>query len=157
MAEYGLLLRDDPELATTAKEISARVRDLSALLLERGLPPMREMMCTVTYHDACHLAHGMGIREGPRKVLSAITGITLIELNESDLCRGQAGTHNLTEPEMARALAQRKVDNIIATNADYVVLANPECEFQIAAELRRRGARTKVMHLAEFLSMSLAD
>ena len=155
VAEYGLLLRDDPELAEAAKQVAGKVRDLSALLIERGLPPMRVMKCTVTFHDACHLAHGLGVREGPRKVLAAIPGVKLVELAESDLCCGSAGSYNLTEPEMARMLARRKADNIIATGADYVVLSNPGCEFQIAAELRRRGAKTRVMHLAEFLEIAL--
>jgi len=156
IAEYGLLLRDDPELAETAKQVAGKVRDISALLIDRGLPPMHEMKCTVTFHDACHLAHGLGVREGPRKVLATIPGVKLVELAESDLCCGSAGSYNLTEPEMARMLAQRKVDNVIATGADYVVLSNPGCEFQIGAELRRRGAKTKVVHLAEFLEMALA-
>ena len=51
---------------------------------------------------------------------------------------------------MAHQLAQRKADNIEATGADYVVLGNPGCEFQIAAELRRRGSRIRVIHLADF-------
>jgi glycolate oxidase iron-sulfur subunit len=55
---------------------------------------------------------------------------------------------------MARDLARRKADNIVATGADYVVLANPGCEFQIAAELRRRGSKIKVVHLADFLAMA---
>ena len=55
---------------------------------------------------------------------------------------------------MARELARRKADNIVATGADYVVLANPGCEFQIAAELRRRGSKIKVIHLADFLAMA---
>jgi glycolate oxidase iron-sulfur subunit len=154
-AEYGLLLRDDPELAAAAMQISAKVRDLSGLLLDRGLPAMRELKCTVTFHDACHLVHGMGVREEPRKVLAGIPGVKLVELTESDLCCGSAGSYNLTEPEMARMLARRKADNVVATGADYLVLANPGCEFQIAAELRRRGAKTKVVHLAEFLNTAL--
>jgi len=60
----------------------------------------------------------------------------------------------LTEPTMARELARRKADNIVATKADYVVLANPGCEFQIAAELRRRGSEIKVVHLADFLAIA---
>ena len=58
---------------------------------------------------------------------------------------------------MARELARRKADNILKTGADYVVLANPGCEFQIAAELRRRGAKTRVVHLADFLAMATID
>ena len=157
VAEYGLLLRDDPELAESARQVAAKVRDLSGLLLERGLPPLRKLECTVTFHDACHLAHGLGVREGPRRVLAAMPGVNLVELGESDLCCGSAGTYNLTEPGMARALARRKVDNILATRADYVVLSNPGCEFQIAAELRRRGSNIKVVHLSEFIAQALTN
>jgi glycolate oxidase iron-sulfur subunit len=130
---------------------------LSTLVLDRGIPAMRKVECTVTFHDACHLVHGLGVREAPRRLLAAIPGVRLVELPESDLCCGSAGSYNLTEPEMAHALARRKVDNILSTAADYVVLSNPGCEFQIAAELRRRGAKTKVVHLAEFLDMALAS
>jgi glycolate oxidase iron-sulfur subunit len=157
VAEYGVLLRDDPELADSARQVAAKVRDLSGLLLERGLPPLRKFESTVTFHDACHLVHGLGVREGPRRVLAAMPGVNLIELGESDLCCGSAGSYNLTEPEMARALARRKVDNILATGADYVVLSNPGCEFQIAAELRRRRSKVKVVHLSEFIAQGLAN
>lgn len=154
MAEYGELLKSDPELSADAREVASKVNDLSSLLLAKPEPARREFRCTVTYHDACHLAHGLGVREAPRKLLASIPGVTLIELAESDLCCGSAGSYNLTEPEMSRQLARRKVDNILATGADYVVLANPGCEFQVAAEIRRRGAHTKVMHLADFLALA---
>lgn len=155
IAEYGAILKGDPAEAD-ARAIQSKVRDLSALLLER-MPKFRRLECTVTYHDACHLAHGLGVRESPRKLLRSIPGVRVIELAEADLCCGSAGSYNLTEPQMARALAKRKVDNIIATEADYVVLSNPGCEFQIAAELRRRRATTRVVHLADFLALALAD
>jgi glycolate oxidase iron-sulfur subunit len=157
VAEYGSLLRDDRELADSARQVAAKVKDLSGLLLERGLPALRKIECTVTFHDACHLVHGLGVREGPRRVLAAMPGVNLTELGESDLCCGSAGSYNLTEPAMARALARRKVDNILVTGADYVVLSNPGCEFQIAAELRRRGSQVKVVHLSEFLAQSLTN
>jgi glycolate oxidase iron-sulfur subunit len=154
MAEYGELLKNDPELIADAHHVASKVKDLSSLLLARPGAANREFRCTVTYHDACHLAHGLGVREAPRKLLASIPGVTLVELAESDLCCGSAGSYNLTEPEMSRQLARRKVDNILATGADYVVLANPGCEFQMAAELGRRGAHTKVMHLADFLALA---
>jgi glycolate oxidase iron-sulfur subunit len=79
--------------------------------------------------------------------------VRLVELAESDLCCGSAGTYNLTERKMARELARRKVENIIATGADYVVLSNPGCHFQIMAELKRRGSPIRVMHLADFIAL----
>ncbi|HVN63175.1 MAG TPA: (Fe-S)-binding protein, partial [Candidatus Binataceae bacterium] len=154
IAEYGKLFENDPELAAEARLAASKVSDLSTLLLRAPSPPRaREFNCTVTYHDACHLAHGMGVREAPRKLLNSIPGIRLIELNESDLCCGSAGTFNLTEPAMSRELVRRKADNIVATGADFVVLANPGCEFQIAAELRRRGSPIKAAHIADFLAI----
>lgn len=154
IAEYGDMLRDEPEFAEDARAVSSKVRDLASLLLDAPASPKREFQCRVTYHDACHLAHGLGVREAPRKLLASIPGVTIVEMAEADLCCGSAGSYNLTEPAMARELARRKADNIAATGADYVVLANPGCEFQIAAELRRRGSKIKVVHLADFLAMA---
>ena len=154
IAEYGVLLKDEPEFAEDARAVSARVRDLSSLLLDAASKPKQEFRCRITYHDACHLAHGLGVREAPRKLLGSIPGVTILEMTESDLCCGSAGSYNLTEPTMARDLVRRKADNIVATGAEYVVLANPGCEFQIAAELRRRGSKIKVVHLADFLAMA---
>jgi glycolate oxidase iron-sulfur subunit len=152
IAAYGELLKNEPDLASDAAEISRRVTDISALLLAHGGAAGR-LDCTITYHDSCHLAHGMSVRESPRKLLASIPGVRLVEMAESDLCCGSAGTYNLVEPAMARALARRKADNIEATGADYVVLGNPGCEFQIAAELRRRGSRMRVIHLADVLAL----
>ena len=154
IAEYGDLLKDEPEFAEDARAASSKVRDLSSLLLDAPLKPKREFRCRITYHDACHLAHGLGVREAPRRLLASIPGVTIIEMPESDLCCGSAGSYNLTEPTMARDLACRKADNIVATGADYVVLANPGCEFQIAAELRHRRSKIEVVHLADFLAMA---
>jgi glycolate dehydrogenase iron-sulfur subunit len=133
------------------------VRDLSALVLERRSDIFRELKCTITYHDACHLVHGLGVRDNPRRLLQSIPGVRLIEMAESDVCCGSAGSYNLSEPAMARELVRRKADHIVAAGADYVVLANPGCEFQIGAELRRRGATAKVIHLADFLALALAS
>lgn len=153
-AAYADLLKDDPAFADDAREFAARVADLSSLMLSRKSRFTREFRARVTYHDSCHLAHGLGIRETPRELLRSIPGVELIELAEADLCCGSAGSYNLTERAMAGELARRKADNIVATGADYVILGNPGCEMQIAAELRRRGVKIRVMHLADFLALA---
>lgn len=154
IAGYGELLKDEPGIADDARAVAARVRDLSSLIIDGSNPFTREFRATVTYHDSCHLVHGLGVREPPRELLRSIPGVRLVELTESDLCCGSAGSYNLTEPAMAHALAARKVANIIATGADYVILSNPGCEFQIAAELRRQGSKTRAIHLADFLAIA---
>jgi glycolate oxidase iron-sulfur subunit len=157
IAAYGELLKDDPALAEDARTVSARVGDLSSMLLTSKQPATGRLDVTVTYHDSCHLKHGLGISETPRALLRSIPGVKLVEMADSDLCCGSAGSYNLTEPAMARELVRRKADNIEATGAKYVVLGNPGCELQIAAELRRRGARIRAIHLADFLALAAGD
>jgi glycolate oxidase iron-sulfur subunit len=154
IAAYGDLLKDDPELAADARRVADSVRELSGALLARKWLPQAPFEAVVTYHDSCHLAHGLGIRDDPRTLLRSIAEVKLVELTESDLCCGSAGSYNLTEPAMAGELVRRKADNIAATGAQYVVLGNPGCEMQIAAELRRRGSAIRVMHLADFLALA---
>jgi len=60
-------------------------------------------------------------------------------LDEADLCCGSAGTYNLTHPEPAGLLLDRKIEAIVASGASRVGVANPGCLLQIRAGLKRRG------------------
>jgi glycolate dehydrogenase iron-sulfur subunit len=155
LKQYGELLADDPQYAARAHAFSARVRDVTEFLAALPLlPPRGARRARVTYHDACHLAHGQGVREAPRVLLRQIPGLELVELPDSDTCCGSAGSYNLTEPEMARRLAERKVANIRATGAACVAAANPGCVMQIQAGLRRAGLDVTVTHPVELLDQA---
>jgi len=152
MKEYGELLADDATYADKARRFSARVHDVTEYLAELPLePPPFPVRARVTYHDACHLLHGQGVREQPRSLLRSIKGVTFVELPESEMCCGSAGSYNLTEPEMAARLGKRKAENVRTTGANVVTAANPGCALQIQASLRRAGIRTQVMHPIELL------
>ncbi len=152
LKEYGQLLDDDPVYAARARAFSAKVRDVTEFLAALPLtPPQGRIDARVTYHDACHLAHGQGVREAPRQLLRQIPGVELVELREADMCCGSAGSYNLTEPEMARRLGERKAANVGATKADYLAVANPGCVLQIAYRLRAAGSSATVVHPIELL------
>jgi len=61
------------------------------------------------------------------------------------------GIYNLTQPEMAGRLLERKIRHVLETGAEAVVTANPGCILQIQAGLRARGADVRVLHLVELL------
>ncbi len=107
-----------------------------------------------TYHDACHLGHAQKIREAPRRLLAQIPGLKLVDLPETELCCGAAGTYNLTEPEMSARLSRRKLDNIRSTGASVVVTANAGCLLQIAREARAGGEKLRVVHPIDLLDAS---
>jgi len=103
-------------------------------------------------HDPCHLAHAQGVRAQVRQLLAAVSGVRLVELEESDTCCGSAGTYNLTEPAMARRLLARKLQRITATGADVVAAANPGCILQIRAGAILRGLNVRVEHPIDLLA-----
>ena len=152
LREYGRFFAADPERAARARHLAGRVRDVSELLAGALPPPTGEIRARVVYHDACHLAHGMGVRREPRDLLRSIPGLELLELADGEVCCGSAGTYNLTEPEMARRLGERKANAVLATGAEIVVAGNPGCILQIRAALRLIDRDLPVVHPVELLA-----
>ena len=151
MKEYGHWLPDE-----TARGFAERVRDISEVLVDCELPlrPMRE---TVTYHDACHLAHGQRVRTQPRELLGRIPGLTLVDLPDADLCCGSAGIYNLLEPEMAGELGRRKAARIRETGARIVTAGNPGCLMQIRQHCQAEGLSVEVVHPVTLLARALEE
>jgi glycolate oxidase iron-sulfur subunit len=155
MKEYWELLHTDPAYAQRAEAFSKRVRDVSELLAPIPLNGrLRALKRTVTYHDACHLAHGQKVRQQPRTILKAIPGLQIVELKESDFCCGSAGIYNLLYPELAQQFLDRKIERIKETGAEVVVSGNPGCSLQIEKGLKERGLNIRVVHPVELLDWS---
>lgn len=152
LKEYEHLFEDDAAWRRRAAAFSARVRDVTEVLdaMEFRATP-RTLDTTVTYQEPCHLAHAQRVTAAPRRLLARIPGLRFIELNESAVCCGSAGTYSLSEPEMASRLLERKVGNIRETAATVVATANPGCAMQVAAGLRRAGIDARVAHIVELL------
>lgn len=147
LKDYEHLMRDDTTYAEPAATFTKRLRDVTELLVEFEPPrPTRTLERTVTYHDACHLAHAQRVTDPPRQILSWIKGLTVVPLYESDMCCGAAGTYNLSQPKMARELAERKIHEIQRTGAKTCVIANVGCAMQIKSEADRLGVDLKVVH-----------
>jgi glycolate oxidase iron-sulfur subunit len=156
MKEYERVLADDPQWASRAAALSARVRDLAEFLAEIGPVAERHPLpVTAAYHDACHLGHAQRITRQPRDLLRGIPGLTLAELPDAGTCCGSAGVYNLLQPDAARELGERKADAVLATGAGVLVSANPGCTLQISAALAQRGVSVATAHTAEILDASV--
>jgi glycolate oxidase iron-sulfur subunit len=152
MKEYWELLQGDPAWRSRAEAFSKKVRDASELLAQAPLNGrLHELPLKVTYHDACHLAHGQKVRQQPRNLLKAMPGLQLVEMAESDFCCGSAGVYNVLHPEVAGKFLERKIARIQDTGAEAVVSANPGCTLQIERGLRDRGLTIPVLHPMELL------
>jgi glycolate oxidase iron-sulfur subunit len=144
--EYGFSLRSDPNYAEKARWVSSATKDISELMTELGLkPPVVETGQRVAYHSACSLQHGQRVRRQPKELLAA-AGFQVMDVPESHICCGSAGTYNLLQPEIAMRLRDRKVANIESTSPDIIAAGNIGCITQIAT-----GTRVPLVHTVELL------
>jgi len=155
LKDYGHLLADTRH-AEAGAALAARVRDFAEFVggVARrpvAMPPEGAPM-RVTWHDPCHLAHAQGVRRQPRELLQTVPGLEYVELPEADACCGSAGVYNLLQPELADRVLARKVENIVATGARWVVTENPGCALQLRLGCRRAGCDVRVMSLAGLLA-----
>jgi glycolate oxidase iron-sulfur subunit len=130
--DVDLLVSNAAGCGAHLKGAGLPVKDIHELLVELGIreaPPSGPVR--VTYHDACHLAHGQGIREAPRALLRAIDGVELVEMRDADECCGAAGIYFLLQPRFARALRRRKLAHARESGADLLAAANPGCMLQL--------------------------
>ena len=82
--------------------------------------PMR-----VALQDSCHLRHAQRLPLSSRTLARRIPGLEVVEPAEQDLCCGSAGIYNVTQPEAARELGERKAAHVLATGAQAYASANP--------------------------------
>ena len=152
LKDYGQLLADDPEWAGRANAFSKKVRDVSEFLMSIPLEkPQGRVEARVTYHDPCHLRRGQGVWKEPRALLKMIDGIEFIEMPEADWCCGSAGSQLITHYETSLKVLARKMDNLTATQAQYIASGCPGCQMQLNVGIRKRGLNVQVVHPIELL------
>lgn len=151
LKDYGHLMHDT-DFADAAKKFVAKAKDVTEFLVELGpVKPTHPLRIRATYHDACHLRHAQQIASPPRKLLEMIPGLELISLTESEICCGAAGSYNLTQPEMATRLGDRKTEHILETKAQAVFMGNVGCIMQVARHLKKSAPDIWVAHTIDAL------
>jgi len=144
--DYGHLLKREPDYAARAARISELAMDVSEFIGEYDLgAPKRWSALRVAYHPACSLQHGQGIKELPRELLVK-AGYSVVDIPESHICCGSAGTYNILQPEISGQLRERKAKNIKRVKPDVVATGNIGCIAQLSAQLD-----VPVVHTIELL------
>ncbi len=154
MKQYNDLLADDPEYADRAQQFTAKVKDISELLVTSGWdPPKLQHPLKITYHEPCHLVHAQKISAQPRQLLQAIPGIEFRELPEATWCCGSAGIYNVTHYDASMQLLQRKMENIEKTGAEFVVTGNPGCIIQLKYGTKMLPGNIQIIHPVSLLKL----
>lgn len=151
---YPDLFADDARLRAQAERVGARLYELSHFLVEvLGVEDVgASFEGRVTYHDSCHLLRELGVSQPPRKLIRAVRGAELVEMDEAETCCGFGGTFSVKYPEISSAMAEAKVASVERSEAGAVVACDASCLMQIAGLLGRKGSGVRPLHLAELLA-----
>jgi glycolate oxidase iron-sulfur subunit len=154
LKDYGHLLGNE-----AAERLSAKVRDVSELLAERGPRQGGALELSVAYDAPCHLQHAQRVHAAPLAVLNAIPAARVQLLPGSDRCCGSAGIYSLVQPELSQRVLAEKIRTLAAADPplDVVATGNPGCVMQIGAGMRAAGLRIPVVHPVELLDQSYAE
>lgn len=137
------------------KEKGVPALDVTEALHDTELPELHPLELKVAYHDSCHLRHAQRLPAAWRPLLERIPGLRVVEPAEQDICCGSAGIYNVTQPEAARDLGDRKAAHVLAGEPDAYASANPGCLVQVAQALGRAGKPLPALHPVELLDASL--
>lgn len=158
LKEYAHLLADDPEYAPRAVRFVGKLKDINEFLVDHlHRPPTGVLPVRATYMDSCHLRHAQKIHAAPRQLLAAIPGLSLVELQQPDMCCGSAGLYNIVQSETAESVLDAKISDIAATTAQVIVTANTGCHMQMIHGVAKHGLPAEVVHVMELLDRSYAQ
>lgn len=156
--EYPLLLAGT-SYEERARQLAAKAIDISVYLDRLELEPIPRLPAPlkVAYHDACHLAHAQGVRAAPRRLLARVPGLEVVSLADADTCCGSAGTYNIEQPEIARALGERKAAAVLDTRASILATGNIGCLVQLEKHLRKRSDRVTILHTVQIVDRAYRE
>lgn len=124
--------------------------------------PLNEYKARITYHDPCYLGRHNKEYEAPRKILGAIPGVELIEMDQKEenaLCCGGGGGNFFTdilaggEDSPNRIRVRQALD----TGAEIIAVACPQCAKMLDDGLKTEQLEDKleVLDVAEIVTRAL--
>jgi L-lactate dehydrogenase complex protein LldE len=150
---YGKLYENSAQI-NIAKKTSARIYELSDFLI--NVLKIDDVGATfngkVTYHDSCAALRECNIKTEPRKLLSKVKGLELVEMNDVETCCGFGGSFAVKFEPISIAMGDQKTTNAAATGAEYIISTDMSCLMHIDGCLTHKHSGLKVLHLADVLA-----
>ena len=142
------------ELRRQYAALLPRVFELSEFLIDRlGVEDVgASFPHRVTYHASCHGVRALHLGERPYRLLAKVRGLALAPLANVDRCCGFGGTFSVKNAEVSSARLAVKLQDVIATGAEYCTALDNSCLMHLGGAMHRQYAGMKTIHLAEILA-----
>ena len=150
---YSGLFESDPACSKAA-DIGKRIFEFSEFLCDilKQEDFGASLSVKATYHDSCAALRECKIKEGPRRLLSHVKGLELIEMNDAETCCGFGGTFSVKFEPISVAMAEQKIENIVKTGATCVISTDMSCLMQLGGIIKNKNLSIQTFHLADVLA-----
>ena len=150
---YGKLFENNA-FQSPAKKVSSQIFELSEFLVQilNVTDLGASFIGKATFHDSCAGLRECNIKAEPRALLSQVEGLELVEMNDNETCCGFGGSFAVKYDTISVAMADQKIDNAIATEAEYIISTDMSCLMHIDGRINYNGQQIKVIHLADILA-----
>lgn len=151
---YYSKLLDNSSVHNEVKDLSKRLFEFSEFMIK--VLQFENVGATLkgkaTYHDSCAGLRECRIKEEPRRLLSHVKGLELLEMNDVETCCGFGGTFAIKFEPISIGMGEQKVDNALATGADYLISTDLSCLMHLDGYIKNKGHQIKTMHIADVLA-----
>jgi L-lactate dehydrogenase complex protein LldE len=121
------------------------VHALEVRTLGDGLRGLR-----VAYHHGCHALRELGLHDEALGLIEG-AGAQVVPWEAAEECCGFGGLFSIKLPEVSVAMADRKLDTLLGTQADVLTSADGGCLLQLAGRMATRGVTLPIVPLATLL------
>lgn len=151
---YYSKLFDNSSMHNEVKAISQNIFELSDFLVNKlGVTNFgAKLNGKATYHDSCAGLRECKIKNEPRILLQNVEGLELVELNDVETCCGFGGTFAVKFEPISIAMAEQKVENALATGAEYLISTDLSCLMHLQGYINNKNYNLKTLHIADVLS-----
>lgn len=157
--EFPNLYRDEPGKLAQVLALAGRTYELSEFLVNvMGKVDFgAQWHGRVTYHDACHMARGLGLTAEPRALLAQVKGLELVEMHEADgtisepWCCGFGGAFAAKQSAISGAMLNEKIRRIEMADVDTVITSDAGCMMHMNGGLQRQKKPIRVYHYTQIL------
>ena len=151
---YYPSLFDNSSYHNEVKELQKRTFEFSEFLVNvlHAENIGAALMGRATYHDSCAGLRECKIKQEPRKLLSAVRGLDLIEMKDVETCCGFGGTFAVKFEAISVAMADQKVNHALETKADYIISTDLSCLMHLDGYIRYKGYKLQTLHIADVLA-----